>query len=446
MKILLINTPRSPENSILKFAPEEARPFIHKKLIGPPVGLLTVAAGVKDHDVTVFDMKGEYDLSTETPALPILVKQLVERHQPDVVGVTVITSEFPYAIEILHVVKSINPEILTVAGGLHATLLPLDFTDSAVDVVIPGQCPHIFRDLIIAKEKGLSLDSIPGLYLNSELGLKKTKGTPRFRDPVNADYLFPDRSHLRRWIETYKVGSSPFPSTYVYSSLGCPYKCTFCSIWTQFRGRYYQRTVESLVAELKSIEEYPIVRFADANTVVDEPFVMNLFDRLEREGIKKTFIMDIRADVAAKRPDIIKRLARGGLKVVICGFESFREEELKQYRKESPARYNQDAVRVFEENGIMVRGNYVIPTDYCEADFEALAAYSDQNRVVYAGYTVLTPMPGTFYFRQVRDRIIDHDYRKYNFFNAVMQTSLQMDEFHRKVGALWLIKKGNDVI
>ena len=31
MKILFINTPRSPENNILKFAPEEARRFIHKK-------------------------------------------------------------------------------------------------------------------------------------------------------------------------------------------------------------------------------------------------------------------------------------------------------------------------------------------------------------------------------------------------------------------------------
>ena len=446
MKILLINTPRSPENSILKFAPDEAKPFIHKKLIGPPMGLLTIAAGVKDHDVTVFDTKGEYDLDPDAPPLSDLVRQLLVKHQPDIVGVTVITSEFPYALEILQTVKKIDPSVLTVAGGLHATLLPMDFTDQAVDVVIPGQCPHIFRALVKARENGKPLDSIAGMYLNSPDGLKKTAGKAFPWDSVNADYLYPDRTHLNRWIETYKVGGSPFPSTYVYTSLGCPYKCTFCSIWTQFKGMYYQRSVESLIRELKSIDEYPVVRFADANTVVDEHFMINLFDRIEEEGIKKTFIMDIRADVAAKKPDVIKRLARGGLKVVICGFESFREEELKQYHKESPARDNREAVKVFEDNGIMIRGNYVIPPDYREADFEALAAYSDQNRVVYAGYTVLTPMPGTIYYQQVRKRIIDHDYRKYNFFNAVMQTSLPMDEFHRRVGALWLIKKGKDVI
>jgi len=75
-----------------------------------------------------------------------------------------------------------------------------------------------------------------------------------------------------------------------------------------------------------------------------------------------------------------------------------------------------------------------------------LAEYADRNRVVYAGYTILTPMPGTVFYGQVKDQIIDHDYRKYNFFNSVMKTRLDRVEFHERVGALWLIKKGTDVI
>jgi radical SAM superfamily enzyme YgiQ (UPF0313 family) len=259
-------------------------------------------------------------------------------------------------------------------------------------------------------------------------------------------FLMPDRSHLKRWISTYKVGNSPYPSTYVFTSLGCPFKCTFCSIWSQYKGHYYQREIDSLIEELKSIDDYPVVRFADANTIVNEDFIIALFDRIEKEGIRKTFVMDIRADVAARRPDIIEKLARGGLKIVICGFESFRDVELKRYNKRSPASDNQTAVKVFGQNGIMVRGNYVIPPEYDYADFEALAEYSDRNRVVYAGYTILTPMPGTVFHKQVRDQIIDHDYKKYNFFNSVMKTKLDPEEFHERVGALWLIKKGTDVI
>jgi radical SAM superfamily enzyme YgiQ (UPF0313 family) len=446
MKILLLNPPRSPENNILRFAPENAKPFIHKKLIGPPLGLLTIATAVKDFDVTIFDSKGEYDLDPTTPPLNILVLQLLEKYRPDIVGVTIITSEFDYALEIFRVVKQYNPLILTVAGGLHATLCTNDFSGTDADVVIPGQCAHIFRDVVVAKDKGEKLESVPGIFLNVMGVMKRTDGNIRLTDAANADYLMPDRRHLDRWISTYKVGNSPFPSTYVFSSLGCPYKCTFCSIWMQFKGKYYQRTVESMITELKSIDEYPVVRFADANTVVDHRFMDLLFDRIVEAGIKKTFIMDIRADVAARHPEIIEKLARGGLKVVICGFESFRDEELKKYHKNSPAFDNQEAIRVFEQNDIMVRGNYVIPNDYEIEDFKALAEYADKNRVVYAGYTVLTPMPGTVFYQEVKDNIIDFNYKKYNFFNSVMKTKLPHDQFHEEIGKLWLIKKGKDVI
>jgi hopanoid C-3 methylase len=446
MKILLINPPRSPENSILKFAPEKAKLFIHKKLIGPPLGLLTIAAAVKDHDITVFDCKGEYDLDPATPPLNVLVMSLLDKYNPDVVGVTIITSEFDYSMEIFRITKLFNPSILTIAGGLHATLCPQDFNKPFIDAVIPGQSPHIFRDLIRNKEKDIPYENVPGIIIPGKSGMKKTADPEISWNPANENYLMPDRRHLDRWISTYKVGNSPFPSTYLFTSLGCPFRCTFCSIWSQFKGKYYQRTVESILTELKTIDEYPVVRFADANTVVDLDFMNLLFDRIVEEGIKKTFVMDIRADVAAQHPEIIEKLARGGLKVVICGFESFRDEELKRYRKKSPAKYNQDAITVFEANGIMVRGNYVIPNDYDEKDFAALAEYSDQNRVVYAGYTVLTPMPGTDYHEEVKNEIIDFDYRKYNFFNSVMKTKLPQDKFHEMIGSLWLIRKGTDVI
>jgi hypothetical protein len=154
MKILLINPPRSPENSILKYAPDEARRFIHKKLIGPPLGLLTIAGAVKDFDVVVFDMKGEYDLDENTPALRILTRSLLEKHKPDIVAVTLIASEFYYGMEIFSETRDFDPSILTVAGGLHATLCPDDFRDPAVDVVCHGQCAKQFREVVIARSKG----------------------------------------------------------------------------------------------------------------------------------------------------------------------------------------------------------------------------------------------------------------------------------------------------
>ncbi len=445
MKILLINPPRSPENKILETASAEARYFIHKKLIGPPLGLLTIAAAVKDHDVTVFDMKGEYDLVPDAPSLETIVEDLLKEHKPDVVGVTIITSELYFSMDIFRVVKKFNHEILTVAGGLHTTLCPHDFNDPVVDIVCPGHSALIFKELIRALRENRSLESVKGIYLNNEKGFHATGPSSTVYDPAREHFLLPDRRHLERWRSTYAVGGNPEPATYLFSSLGCPYSCSFCSIWKEHNSCYFQRDVESLIEELKLID-YKIVRFADANTIVNINFINRLFDRIAEEGIHKAYIMDIRADTAVEHPELIEKLAKHGLKVVITGFESFRDEELKLYNKRSEAKLIEKAIQIFHDNDILLRGNYVVPPDYDEGDFKALSEYANSNKVTYAGYTILTPMPGTVYYDEMKDRIIDHDYSKYNFFNSVMQTKLPLEKFYENMGNLWLIKKGTDVI
>jgi radical SAM superfamily enzyme YgiQ (UPF0313 family) len=256
----------------------------------------------------------------------------------------------------------------------------------------------------------------------------------------------PDRSLIKPWISTYKVGNRDEPVTYLFTSLGCSYKCSFCSIWPQFGGRFMQRDVESIIAELKSLDDYPIVRFADANTVLDVAFANQLFDRIAEERITKEYIMDIRFDTVAAHPKLIEKMARAGLKVAICGFESFRQEELDRYGKNARASQIENAIAAFDACGIMVRGNYVVPPDYTIDDFNALAQYSESHKVVYAGYTILTPMPGTLLYKENLSNIVDRDLAKYNFFNCVTRTALPLEDFYRQVGALWMVKKGSDVI
>lgn len=446
MKILLINPPRSPHNAILAHAPAEAKRFIHKKLIGPPLGLLTVAAAVRDHDVQLLEMKGEYDLDPRAPSIEQLVRRAVEAHNPQIVGVTVIASEFPASMRILKEVKRLEPKTLTVAGGLHATLCPRDFARQEVDIVCPGQSAHAFRRLVETIDRGEALEGLEGIYVNGPAGLRYTGDPEAPIDAAGSGFLMPDRSLLRRWVSTYRVGGAPHPVTYLFTSLGCPYRCSFCSIWPQFCGRYYQRDVESVIAELHAIDEYRIVRFADANTIVDLQFINRLFDRIAEEGIQKEYVMDMRADTAARNPALVEKLARGGLKVVICGFESFREHDLERYNKSTDARLIKEAIDVFHANGISVRGNYVVPPDYDADDFAALRDYAASNRVTFAGYTILTPMPGTQLFVDMVHEIEDFDLAKYNFFNCVLRTKLPRVRFYECMAGLWPIKKGLEVI
>lgn len=446
MKVALINPPRSPYNGILEHARPEAEKYIHKKLIGPPLGLLTLAANITDFDLCFLEMKGEYDLHPSSPPPAEMVRGFLGRERPDIVAVTFIASEFPLGMEIFRVAKEFNPEIVTVAGGLHANLCSEDFAGPLVDIVCPGPGARVFRSIVEAVEKRQGFDHISGILVQGEQGLRST-GQPFIgEDPAGKDFIMPDRSLVKRWLSTYVVGRAKGPSTYLFTSLGCPYSCSFCSIWPQYEGKYLQRSVDSVIEELKTLDEYEVVRFCDANTLVNLDFARLLFDRIEREGIRKTFIMDIRADTAANNPRLIEKLAGGGLKVVITGFESIRQEELKKYNKQLQAGQAAEAIRIFHDNGIMLRGNYIVPTSYTDEDFTVLAEYSASHPVNFAGYTILTPFPGTQLFHEERASIVETDLARFNMFNAVTKTTLPPAEFYRRVSDLWLIRRGTDVL
>ena len=447
MKVLFVNPPRSPHNNILAHASQEALPFIHRKLSGPPLGLLTVATAVEDIcDVVFLEMKGEYDLNPDTPPPKQLLGEYIDKHRPDVVALTTIASEHNAAMDLLSTAKEIDPEIITVAGGLHATLCGEDYQDSPADVVFEGQAAWSFREMIVRLQRGRPLDHIPSIRLREGGTLQPAQPTSPTLEPAGRDYIRPNRSLLKRWIGTYVVGRSTDPGTYLYTSLGCPYRCTFCSIWPGFSGTYQKRQVESIISELGELDDYPVVRFADANTLYDVPFIDRLFSRIEEEGIKKFFVMDLRTDAVVSNPALIEKLARNGLKVVISGFESFRDKELRRYNKSTKENLIREAIHIMHQNGIMIRGNYVVPPDYDQDDFRALADYAGSHRVAYAGYTILSPMPGTVLHKTMKEQIIDWDLDKYNFFNAVLRTKLPLEKFYENVSNLWIIKRGTDVI
>ena len=273
----------------------------------------------------------------------------------------------------------------------------------------------------MAHSRHQGFDKIGGVHINEHGKLRATAAPIKPWNAARENFIMPDRSLLKKWISTYIVGGRPVPATYLFTSLGCPYECSFCSIWPQFDKQFYQREIESIITELKQLTDYKIVRFSDANTIVNVPFIEKLLDRILEEGIDKEYVMDIRFDTTVKYPHLIEKLAKAGLKVVICGFESFRDEELKKYHKDCSASLISQAIDIFDQNGIMLRGNYVVPNDYTEDDFKALSDYASSHRVVYAGYTILTPMPGTVFYKEVKDQIIDFDLLKYNFFNSVTE-------------------------
>ena len=124
-----------------------------------PLALELLAGMVPNHEVAILDMRVDDDL-----------KGMLQRFSPDVVGVTAITTEVSAALSVVENVKTHAAEIFTVAGGIHATLVPESFCMSCVDAICLGEGEAVFPQLIEALASGRRLNDIPNLIWQNHDG------------------------------------------------------------------------------------------------------------------------------------------------------------------------------------------------------------------------------------------------------------------------------------
>lgn len=445
MRVLLVNPPKSPKNLIAYYAPDSIKPELSKiGLIGPPLSLCAIAGNLSDFEVEIFDMKAEYDLGLQQEMEEAINKKFAE-FKPDIVGVSILTSDYNRGCKILQLAKAYSPEILTVAGGVHASLCPGHFGLPYIDIVIKGHGKKIFREIVLAKQSGTSYHRIPNIYVQSNGVMEFTRTVNFHKSPEDIlSYIPSDRSLIKKYDDAYRVGIKKEKLTLIESSYGCPSKCNFCSIWPVNNGNYINRNLDNVINEMKTLEDYDVVRFVDANIMGDIQYANQLFDRLIKENIHKKLVMDIRNDTAVNHPELIAKAVEAGLGVAIVGMESERDEDLEFFNKESSRDIVLKSIDVFRKFGVDIRGLFIVNPDYTEEDFERLDNFLRQNELKYAALTVMTPFPGTPLYQSVKDQIINYDLDYYNLFNSVFKTKLPEEEFYKRIAQICSTKKSMD--
>jgi hopanoid C-3 methylase len=124
------------------------------------------------------------------------------------------------------------------------------------------------------------------------------------------------------------------------------------------------------------------------------------------------------------------------LRSVVIGFEEIDDGALGRMNKVNTAAVNREAVTILRELGITIVGDFILSPDYSEADFDALGRYLEENPVDLPMLTVLTPLPGTPLYREMRERIIIDDLDYYTLTNAVTPTRLAEQVFYERYAAL----------
>jgi radical SAM superfamily enzyme YgiQ (UPF0313 family) len=322
-----------------------------------------------------------------------------------------------------------------VVGGHHATILPENFLSDHIDVIVIGEGVFTFKEIVNRYEREKNLEDIPGTAFSKNGVLIKS-------DPVEKvdldEFPFPDRKLTAKYRDRY-YSDWMKPLAAIRTSKGCPYRCNFCAMWKLADGKYYKRSPEKIVEELEGIDE-KYVFFADDESLLDVPRMKILAELIKVKGIQKRYFLYGRSDTISRNPELIRLWKDIGLERVFVGIEFFRDEDLKYILKKSTVDDNNKAVKILQELGIDIYASLIVRPDFTKSDFAELRSYVRKLKLDFAGFAVLTPLPGTDLFKEVESELITHNYDFFDFIHTVLPTELPLKEFYKEY--LNLYKKG----
>ena len=387
-----------------------------------PLALEYLAAGVAgDHDVRILDMRLDNDLSSQ-----------LRDYRPDVVGVTSYTVHVNTVKKLFLQIKAYNPDIVTIVGGHHATIMPADFCASFIDVVIQGEGVFPFKEVMARLEKKMDLCGIPGA-VRTESGAVVISQSAQ---DIDLDALpFPRRdltagyrgSYFSEWMR---------PLASIRTSKGCHFRCRFCALWKLTGGRYFTRKPECIVEELGAIEE-KYVFFSDDESLLDTGRMEALADLIGKAGIKKRFFLYGRSDTIARHPGLVEKWRDVGLERVFVGLEFIHDADLNLIRKGSTVENNVRAVQVLKDLDIEIFPMFMVKPEFERKDFADLRKYCLGLELDFIGFSVLTPLPGTDLYEAVKDKLINFNYDYFDFFHTLLPTKLPVKDFYGELIALY---------
>ncbi len=365
MKIMLVRPRPSPETIGLQHV-----------MICEPLELEYLCAGIGDlgHDTLIVDM--------------ILERRAIDRfllkHRPDVVAITGYITHVGTVKEYCRRAKALLPGCHTIVGGVHAEVVPSDFSDKNIDHIVAANGIASFRQIIIALANGEDTSRVPGLWSKEQLPCKKETC---FNHP------FPDRSKVWRYRSRYYYLFHN-PCALMKTSFGCPYECEFCFCRAITDGCYFEREIDSIIEELKTIPEKDIY-IVDDNFLVSRKRVLEFCHRLKVDKIDKRFLIYGRADFIAGNNDVISEFKRRGLRAVIVGLESCSKDELERYNKKNDVATNEKAVRILAAHGVDCYATLILGMDWEKSDFNHLARWLRKLKLTFINLQPFTPLPGT---------------------------------------------------
>lgn len=386
--------------------------------IEPPLWCGLIATYIRDHghSVAIIDSEAEC-WSPETVAKkiaemnPRLVGMIVFGHQP-----SASTQMMVGAGESCRAIKDRMPDQDIIIVGGHISALPEQtLVEEAVDFVCTGEGPVTLDVLLCLLKKDLPdddddpLQDVPGImYFHKDTTsenpiIRRTENPPLITDldkelPGSAWDLLPmDKYRAHNW-QCFGELETRMPYASIYTSLGCPYKCSFCCINAPFgKANYRMRSPEVVCAEIDHlVNTYGVktYKFVDEMFVLNERHVMGVCNGLIERDYDLNIWAYARVDTVKKH--MLENLRKAGFRWLALGIESGSEHVRDGSRKALKTDDIRGIVEMIQAAGIHVIGNYIfgLPDDTLESMQETLDLAKEVN-CEFANFYSAMAYPGS---------------------------------------------------
>ncbi len=208
----------------------------------------------------------------------------------------------------------------------------------------------------------------------------------------------------------------------VQAGRGCPNTCSFCSVYCLYKNSYLKRDISEIVRDIAHVKELGFNKFLllDDNIISDRDYMITLCKEIKKFNMQWTSQCSI---AIAKDPELLKIVAESGCIALSFGLESISQESLNYMDKAwaNPSEYP-ELIKKIQEAGIDVSTEMVVGADGDTLkSIKDTGKFIEDNKIVVPRFYILTPIPGTKYYDEMKEqnRIHNHDMYSYNGSEAV---------------------------
>jgi len=392
-----------------------------------PLGMEYIAAALeaRGHRVTIADLRFTRPLAAQMRAA-----------RPALVGIAAMHAlETDQVLDIVREVRALSPEVPIMVGGHTAAAYPDPFLVAGTAAVVLDDGERVLPMVCDALDRGDTLASVPGLALRGRDGdIVKTAGET---GTMGLDEVpLPARHHVAPWRRQYACLAHR-PAFLVETARGCPYRCSFCSIWQLHARAVRERSIDSVCRDFASVGNHVFV--ADDLFWHHPSRSLELARELRRRNIRKQWILvQSRTDLVGRHPELLEAWRPIATDFdIFFGLEAATNEGLDGLMKDASVDETARGVEVARAFKYGVTGNFVIDPAWTEPDFEHLWAFIEHHKLFQAGFTILTPLPGTAYFEEMRPTMRARRWSHFDMHHLLWEPALGPRRFFELYCETW---------